>query len=159
MIRYVIVIGLIVNKMIDYHGQNERIRQLIIILHRINVQLDRITIEIFDNRFHSNNNSSSNNNNNNTLKINSSNNNSNSNDQVVDNFIKHNLLNQNHHEKQQFHFFNQHLHQMHQHNTHVINHYPVLNQAQSELEVNYLLIFKILSFCFPCRRRSGSRTR
>ena len=144
MIRYAIVIGSIVNKMIDYHGQNERIRQLIIIRHRINVQLDRITIEIFDNQFHFNNNNKiNNNNNNNKISSNNNNNSSSSNDQVVDNFIKHNLLNQNQHEKQQFHFFNQHLHRMHQHNIHVINHCPVLNQAQSELEVNNFPMFEI----------------
>jgi hypothetical protein len=51
------------------------------------------------------------------------------------------------------------LHQMLQHNIHVINHCLVLNQAQSELEVNYLSILKISSLCLFYRRRFGSRTR
>jgi hypothetical protein len=79
--------------------------------------VEQIPIEIFDNQSHSNNN----------------------NGQQVDNFIRHNLLNQNQHEKQLFLFFNQLLHQMLQHNIHVINHCLVLNQAQLEQEVNTLL--------------------
>ncbi len=124
MILFVIEIGLIVNKMIVYHGQNEIIQLLIIIHLIINGVVVQILIEIFDNPYLSN----SNNNSVVQLTVN--------NDQLVDNFIKHNLLNQNQHEKQQYHFFNQLLHPMLQHNIHVINHYLVLNQAQFELEVN-----------------------
>jgi hypothetical protein len=120
MILHAIVIGLIINKMIDYHGQNDLIQPLIIIHQHINVVVVEILIEIFDNQFHFNNIIQS--------IINH--------DQHVDNFIKHNLLNQNQHEKQLYLFFNQLLHQMLQHNIHVINHYLVLNQVQSEQEVN-----------------------
>jgi hypothetical protein len=106
--------------MIDYHGQNELLPQSIIIHQHINVVVvARILIKIFDNQFHYNNNN-------------------NNNDQHVGNFIQRNLLNQNQHEKQLFHFFNQLLHQMLQHNIHVINHCPDLNQAQLEQEVNIL---------------------
>jgi hypothetical protein len=141
MIQNVIVIGLIVNKMIDYHGQNDQIQHLIIIHQHINVVVVaiQIHIEIFDHQFHFNNGIQ--------LIIH--------NDQHVDNFIKHNLLNQKQHEKQQYHFFNQLLHQMLPHNIHVINHYLVLNQAQLELEVNFLFIsflFKTSTLVFYRRR-------
>jgi hypothetical protein len=129
MIQNVIVIGLIVNKMIDYHGQNDQIQHLIIIHQHINVVVVviQIHIEIFDHQFHFNNGIQ--------LIIH--------NDQHVDNFIKHNLLNQNQQEKRLFLFFNQLLHQMLQHNIHVINHYLDLNPAQFEQEVNssfYLIL-------------------
>ncbi len=123
MIQFVIEIGLIVNKMIVYHGQNEIIQRLIII-HLIINGVVQILIEIFGNPYLSNNNNSS------VVQLTVNN------DQLVDNFIKPNLLNQNQHEKQQYHFFNQLLHPMLQHNIHVINHCLVLNPAQFELEVN-----------------------